>query len=524
MNPLEITLILLACALVLGLTARRFGMPYPIALTLGGLALSFVPGLPRVGLDPHTVFTVFLPPILYQAALTTSWRDFRANLRPIFLLAVGLVVTTTLAVGFVAHWLIPGLPLPVAFVLGAIVSPPDAVAATAVMRKLGLPQRVVTVLEGESLVNDASGLVLYNFAVAAVLTGEFSASEAGLQFIVVAVGGVLFGVVLGRLAVALHSRFADPLLEITLSIILPFAAYLAAEVAHVSGVLAVVVAGLVRGWYAPEIFTPQARQLAVGVWELGVFVLTSLIFILIGLQLPQIVAGLAAYSWGALLFYGVVVSLTAIVVRFAWVFPATILPRLISRRLRRVEPTPPWQTLVVISWSGMRGVVSLAAALALPLTLGGEAPFPSRDLVIFLAFAVILATLVGQGLTLGPLIRRLSIPRDEGLEEEERGARLETAHAAVAAMDRLVVQEGVPDALADPLREEYSWRIVALTDPETLQLRRETPEARNRRRLRLAAIAAERERVLALRRNLVIGDEVLRRLQRELDLEEMRLS
>jgi CPA1 family monovalent cation:H+ antiporter len=524
MNPLEITLILLACALVLGLTARRFGMPYPIALTFGGLALGFVPGLPTVVLDPQIVFTVFLPPILYQAALTTSWRDFRADLRAIFLLAVGLVVTTTLAVGFVAYWLIPGLPLAVAFVLGAIVSPPDAVAATAVMRKLRLPQRVVTVLEGESLVNDASGLVLYNFAIAAVLTGQFSPSQAGVQFLVVAIGGVLFGFILGRLAVALHSRFADPLLEITLSLILPFAAYLAAEAVHVSGVLAVVVAGLVRGWYAPEIFAPQSRQLAVGVWEVVVFVLTSLIFILIGLQLPQITAGLAEYSWGELIFYGAAVSLTAIAVRFAWVFPAIILPRLFSRRLRRSDPTPPWQTIFVIAWSGMRGVVSLAAALAVPLMAGGDTPFPSRDLVIFLAFSVILATLVGQGLTLGPLINRLNILPDGRLEDEERGARLETAHAAVAAMDRLVTEEGIPDALADPIREEYSWRIVALTDPETLQLRHETPEARDRRRLRLAAIAAQRERLLMLRRNLVIGDEVLRRLERELDLEQMRLS
>lgn len=524
MNPLEITLILLACALALGLTARRLGMPYPIALTLGGLALGFIPGLPAITLDPQTVFTVFLPPILYQAALTTSWRDFRANLRPIFLLAVGLVATTTIAVGLIAYLLVPGLPLPLAFVLGAIVSPPDAVAATAIMRKLRIPQRIVTVLEGESLVNDASGLVLYNFAVAAVLTGHFSASQAGLQFVVVATGGVLFGFVLGRLAVALHSRFADPLLEITLSLILPFAAYLVAEAAHVSGVLAVVVAGLVRGWHAPTIFSPQSRLLALGVWDVVVFVLTSLIFILIGLQLPSIIAGLTAYSWASLMFYGTAVSLTAMTVRFAWVFPATILPRYLSRRLRRRDPTPSWHTIFIVAWSGMRGVVSLAAALALPLAMPDGTPLPARDLVIFLAFSVILATLVGQGISLGPLIRRLNIPSDGRLEDEERGARLETAHAAIAAMDRLVAEESIPDTLADPIREEYSWRIAALTDPETLQLRHETPEARYRRQLRLAAITAERERLLTLRRNLVVGDEVLHRLERELDLEEMRLS
>jgi len=405
MELLQLVVFLLLCAVALGWVARRFNFPYPIALVIGGGALSFVPRLPQFPFDPQFILVLVLPPILYQAALLTSWRDFKANIRPIGLLAIGLVIVTTLAVGTTLKLLIPECPWGAAFVFGAIVSPPDAVAATAILSRLKIPRRVVVVLEGESLVNDASGLVLYKFAVAAVMTGAFSLIEASAEFVGVAAGGIVVGVLLARLFIAVHRRLGDVFIEVLTTLAVPYVAYIVAESLHVSGVLAVVTAGLVRGRYAPVIVSAEMRIIARSVWNMLVFLLNSLIFMLIGIQLSEAVEQLVGYSGGELFMYGMIVSAMAIAVRFAWVYPATFLPRILSPALRAREPAPAEGEAFIMSWCGMRGIVSLAAALALPVTLANGQPFPQRDLIIFLTFIVIAVTLVVQGLSLPPLIR-----------------------------------------------------------------------------------------------------------------------
>ena len=378
MALLQLLLFLLLCALALGWLSRRVNLPYPIALVIGGSLLGFVPGLPQVEFDPAFLLVLVLPPILYQAALLTSWRDFKANLRPIGFLAIGLVIVTTLAVGAVLKLLVPEIPWAVAFVFGAIVSPPDAVAATAVLSRYNIPHRVVVVLEGESLVNDASGLVLYKFAVAAVLTGVFSLAEASVQFVLVSAGGIAVGMLIAWVFVQLHRHIGDPFIEVLVSLMIPYGAYIAAESVHLSGVLAVVAAGLFRGRHAPKIVSAEMRILARSVWNILVFMLNSLIFILIGIELRVIVGRLDGFTPGELAWYALAVSAAAILVRFLWVYPAAF-----ASRAATGAPLPPRGQLFLVSWCGMRGIVSLAAALALPLeTLAGE-PFPvprPRDL------------------------------------------------------------------------------------------------------------------------------------------------
>ncbi|MGH8649393.1 MAG: Na+/H+ antiporter, partial [Burkholderiales bacterium] len=373
MDLLEVVLFLLLLSVALGWVARRLNFPYPIALVIGGAALGFLPELPQFPFDPQFILVLVLPPILYQAALLTSWRDFRANIRPIGLLAVGLVIATTLAVGAALKFVVPDIPWAAAFVLGAIVSPPDAVAATAILTRLNVPRRVVTILEGESLVNDASGLVLYKFAVAAVMTGAFSLREASFEFVGVAIGGIIIGILMGRIFISVHRFLGDVFIEVLMTLAVPYITYILAESLHVSGVLAVVAAGLVRGRYAPEIVSAEMRIIARSVWNLLVFLLTSLVFILIGLQLSGILGRLTGYSSGDLMLYATLVSVVAIAVRFAWIYPATYLPRMVSARLRERDPAPTEQELFIMSWCGMRGIVSLAAALALPFALEGGA-------------------------------------------------------------------------------------------------------------------------------------------------------
>jgi monovalent cation/hydrogen antiporter len=520
-----IILTLLICGVVIALVARRFEVPDPVALVIGGFLIGFLPGLPTINLPPDILLAAVLPPILFQAALFTSWREFRANLRPIFLLAIGLTLVTTIAVAVVAKLLLPGMPWAVCFVLGAIVSPPDAVAATAVMQRLRLPKRIVAILEGESLVNDAAGLVFYRFAVAAVLTGSFSLFDAGMHFVVDAIGGILFGLAMGWLFNLVHKHLADSQMELTLSLVLPFATYLLAETIHVSSVLAVVAAGLLRGWYAPELFGPQSRIQAYAMWNHIGFLLNSLIFIFIGLTLNDALDRLSAYPSLELAGLAIAVSLTAILVRFLWVFPASYISRWWSLSLSRPDPSPPWQHLTIISWSGMRGIVSLVAAVALPVTIQSGEPFPYREMVIFLSFAVILATLVLQGLTLAPLIRRLGVGADCAVEQEELLARLKTTHAGLVEVERLA---GDSSYLGDDLsaaRTSFQRRLRELQDADNIfgpNLHRH--QGPGYRELRLAALGASRKRLIKLRRDGQIGDEVMHRIERELDLDEMRLG
>ena len=385
MHAAEVLSLVLALLLVVALltvAARRLGIPYPILMTLGGLALGVVLGLvpdqPRVELETELVFLLFLPPLLFSAAYFTSPRELADNARPIGLLAVGLVLTTTVVVAVVVHTLVPGMPWAVAFVLGAVVSPPDAVAATSIAQRLGLPRRVVIILEGESLVNDATALVAYRLAVVAAVSGLFSLGEATLSFIVVSVGGVVIGLAAGWAIAFVLARLEDPPVEVLLSLLAPFGAWLPAEALGVSGVLSVVTAGIVVGRKAPRIMSSDTRVLGSGVWQMVVFTLTGLVFILIGLQLPTILDNLSASrSFGELALWAVVVSVTVILVRLAWVFPGTYLPRLLSARVRERERMPAPRNVLIVGWAGMRGVVSLAAALALPPEVKAERRFPS---------------------------------------------------------------------------------------------------------------------------------------------------
>ena len=522
---LQVVLFLMMCAVALGWVARHFKFPYPIALVIGGGALGFVPRLPQLQFDPQFLLVLVLPPILYQAALLTSWHEFKANIRPIGLLAIGLVIATTLAVGATLKLLIPDIPWPAAFVLGAIVSPPDVAAATSILSRLNIPRNVVTVLEGESLVNDASGLVIYKFAVAAVLTGAFSLWEASVQFVGVAVGGVVIGVVMGRLFVFIHRYLGDAFIEVLTTLAVPYVTYIIAESldvagVHASGVLAVVAAGIVRGRYSPEIVSAEMRIIARSVWNLLVFLLNTLIFILIGVQLSAIVARLTDYSVGELFFYGTFVSAVAIFVRFAWVYPATYLP-LVLRAMLGEQVAPPREGEVfIMGWCGMRGIVSLAAALALPQTLQDGSPFPERDLIIFLTFVVIAVTLVLQGLTLKPLIRMLKVGRDWSLQEEQQRAQMALGKAAIAAIDAVAAKDGISNELAERIRAEFAEKIT-LSVPGGLVLRHSGAD--DARRLRDAAVKAERQELIRLWRENQISDEVLHHIEEDLDYQESRI-
>jgi len=512
MNVLEIVIFLLLCALALGWASRRAGVPYPIALVLGGGALGFVPKLPQLQFDPQYLLVLVLPPILYQAALLTSWRDFKANLRPIGLLAIGLVMVTMLVVAATMRFLVPEMPWPVAFAFGAIVSPPDAVAATAILSKLNMPRRIVTVLEGESLVNDASGLVLYKFAVAAAMSGVFSLFDGSVQFVLVTIGGIAIGMLLAGVFVAIHRFLGDPFIEVLLSLSIPYLAYVAAESVHVSGVLAVVAAGLLRGRYSPRMVSAEMRILARSVWNLLVFMLNSLIFILIGLQLSGIVARLEGFTGGELAAAALAVSMVAILVRFGWVYFAEYLPAWLGRPFG-VRTTPPLPgEAFIVSWCGMRGIVSLAAALALPADL------EYREFLIFLTFAVILVTLVVQGLTLAPLIRRLKLGTDHSTRDEHRLARVAMGKAALSAVDRAAGEGGVLPDVIERIRAEFGERVASASPLAQL------PDSSHAQatRVRLAAVRAERDELIRLWQDGTISDEVLHHLEEELDYEESR--
>jgi monovalent cation/hydrogen antiporter len=522
MNQAEVICTLLIVVAALAIFAKKVALPYPVLLVIGGLALGFVPGLPAVQLDPDMVFLFLLPPLLYPAALFTSWRDFRANLSQISLLAIGLVLFTTAFVAVLAHTL-TSLPWAAAFVLGAIISPTDAVAATAITRRLRVPQRIVTVLEGESLLNDATALVAYRIAIAAMNSGRFSLSEASGRFLLVALGGTGIGLAVGWLASHIQRRLDDPPVQITISLLTPFTAYIPAERLHVSGVLAVVTAGVFIGWRVPQILTSRTRLNAYVFWEMMVFLLNGLIFVLIGLQLPRILHALSSQSLKQLVWHAVLISCAAIVVRIAWVFTATYLLASISTSWRKRDPYPAWQNVSIVAWTGMRGVVSLAAALALPLTLSDGRPFPGRDYILFITFCVILATLVLQGLSLPTLIRRLGV-LDDGLASlEERAARLKANEAALAYLAE--VENVFPPDIVERLRNEYDDRIRQL---EVCAISSEDPSNRlvtpSYQHLQQRALDVERQTIIQLRNEYIINDEVLRRIQHDLDHAEARLQ
>ena len=517
-DGVAIVALLVAVAAMLAV-APALRIPYPILLVLGGLAIGLVPGMPTVELRPELIFFGVLPPLLYGAAFFTSLRDLRATMRPIGLLALGLVVATTVGVAVVAHAFVDGLTWPSAFVLGAIVSPTDPLAATAIARRFGVPRKLVTIVEGESLVNDGTGLVLYRVAVAAVVTGSFSEVRTGGLFVVTAAGGVAVGLAVGWIVRQARRRLDNPPAEVTISLLTGYFAFIPAELLGVSAVLAAVTAGIYLGWHTPELTTSQVRQQGIAVWEIVQYLLNALLFVLVGLQLPVVIDALGNIPGARLLGYAALVSATVVVLRFAWVFAVIDAPKRIAGRM------PSWRGGVFLSWAGMRGAVSLAAALALPLETDGGTSFPGRDLILFLTFSVILVTLVGQGLTLPLVIRWLRL-EDDGIEDrEDAKARIRAAEAALARLEELESEDWVRDDTAERVRGAYRFRAnrfrARFDDGDDGAI-----EARSQdfQRLRRELLAAERDALLQLRRTGVISNDVWLRVTRDLDLEDLRLD
>ena len=513
----ELVLLLMAIVLPLELLARRLRLPPAAALIVAGMALALLPGHHDVALDPDLALVLFLPPLLLSSAFFTVWRDFRADLRNILKLAVGAVVFTTLIVGLVAHWVVPGLPWAACFALGAIVSPPDAVAAKAVLQRAPLPPRMSVVLEGESLVNDATGLVLYRLAVSAALTGTFSAGHAVLSFAALSVGGLAAGTAFGYAVTLLLARLPSMHMAIIGSLLASWAAYIGAEAIGVSGVLATVATGLVMGWRQHETIPAQTRTGGGAVWQVVTFVLESLVFLLIGLSLRGIVERLGGWAAiGALLPPILAILATVVLVRFAYIFAVVYLPWLLPGWRRARGPAPPLVVPLVMSWAGMRGVVSLAAALALPASVQG------RDFILVATFAVILVTVLGQGGTLAPLIGSLRLgeiaaPRRETLREAEARARL--AAAQLAAVQRMA--NGDDGTERHPrLLEQYRYRAAA-SERYSASENEFAGQKDEHFAVVLAAIAAARAELLRLHRAGTIHDTVLHGLEQELDLEEV---
>ncbi len=518
---------LLVAVAALAVAAKLVRVPYPILLTIGGLAIGFVPGMPEVELDPDLVLLVFLPPLLYAAAFFSNLRELRANARQIGLLAIGLVAVTTVVVAVVAHYAI-GLQWSVAFVLGAIVSPTDAVAPATILRRLGVPRRVVTIVEGENLTNDWTALVTYKFAVAAVVTGSFSLVEAGPEFVLTGVGGIAIGVA-GGLAIAwVRKRLDDPPTEITISLLTPYAVYLPAEELGLSGVIAAVTVGVVLGWRASELTNHTTRLQAYAVWEILQFLLNAVLFVLIGLQMHTVVEQMSGYGSGELVGYALLVSAVVIVVRIGWVFGLSLLDRRVRREIAGPEDGDDWKEVTLVAWSSMRGAVSLAAALAVPLTIDSGAPFPERDLILFLTFSVIIATLVLQGLAFPLVIHALDLDEDTSDADEELDARIAIAYAALDRVERLADEDWVPadtlervGNLYDYRRRRFASRLDDHVPEDELDYEQ---RASTYRRVMAEVIGAQRDTLRALRDSGEITDEVRRTVEHELDLEQARLE
>ncbi len=513
----EIQLLALLVAVVVVLVlAARARVPAAIPLVCGGLALGFVPGLPHVQLPPDLVLVAILPPLLYSAAFFTGLRDLRANLRPISLLSIGLVAATTLGVAWIGHDYV-GLSWASAFTLGAIVSPTDALAATEVARRVGAPRRVVSIIEGESLVNDGVALVLYKTAVAAAVAGTFSLWDASWRLLLNVVGGIAVGLAVGFVVRQIRRRVDDTPTEVAIALLSGYLAYLPAAALGVSGVLAAVTIGIYMGWYTPQLTTVQTRLSGNAFWEILVFLVNALLFALVGLQLRDIVDRLNVN--GSLVADAAYIAAAVIVLRLVWVPIFTYLPRFLIRSVRERDPYPPWQAPALISWAGFRGAVSLAAALALPSDV------PGRDLIVFLTFAVILVTLVGQGLTLPLLISVMRIPDDGSADREDAKARIKAAEAALARLEELAVEEWVREDTAERMRGQYRFRTnrfrarYAGVDDDGVEER-----SAQYQRLRRELLAAERAAVIDLRNQGVITEDVMQRVQRDIDLEDSRLD
>ena len=514
--PIVIAIAFAAVVVAVTAIARRLPVPPPILQVLAGFALGMIPGVAMPQIDADLVFFVFLPPVLWAAAFFTSLRDFNANRRPIALLAIGLVLATSAAVAIAARMLFPAMPWAVAVALGAIVSPPDAVAAAAIVSRLPVPRRVVVILEGESLVNDASALILYRSAVAAAVTGTFSWGESVVRFFLDAGVGVLVGILVAWLVLRLLRLSRDPMAETLLTLAAPYVAWLAAESLHVSAVLACVAGGVYLRRHFSNAVAPMSRLNNRSVWDLVVFVLNAAIFLLLGLQFRALLAAVPSGTMLSLVRDGLLISLVAIVVRLLWVPIATALPRVVSRRVRRNDPLPSKRGVFLVAWTSMRGIVSLATALALPAVLASGAPFPYRSEIIVITVCVILVTLVVQGLTLAPIIRAFRFTPEKSHHLEARAARLEASRRGAEVLDDLSHEEWVDERDVEWLRNELRDRIRLLEH--------HAGEPEGRRRLRGAMLRAERRMLVRLRNEGAISDDVLRELEQELDLEAVRVG
>jgi len=518
---------LLLCVSMLSMLSEKLRIPYPIFLVVAGLLISLVPGVPAVKLDPDFVFLIFLPPLLYAAAWNTSWHDFRAAKRPIMLLAFGLVIFTAGTVAFISHAMIPDFSLALGFLLGGIISPPDAVAATSVMQKMNLPKRVVTILEGESLVNDASSLIVFRFALAATLTGQFVFWEAAGDFFLVVIMGIVTGLAIAHIVYALH-RFlpTTPSIDTAITLITPYFMYITAEHFHFSGVLAVVSGGLFLTFRSQDIFSYDTRLQAISVWQTLVFLLNGIVFILIGLQLPEIINGLGNYSVTEAITYAVIISLAIIFIRLIWIYPGAYIPRFLFKSIRENEANPGWRLVFITGWSGMRGVVSLASALAVPLTLDDDiTAFPHRNLILFITFVVILFTLVLQGLSLPWVIRILKIESTESPEQQEKEIRYKLAVAVLEHIVNNYAQETENIEAYKRVKERYE-RMVAITEKmlNDAEAKEEAPSfLPDYYKMLYEMIEVRRKKLKEMRRNKLYSEELLREKERELDLEEARI-
>ena len=521
----QIFLILLIVLAGTALIARQINVAPAILLLLAGIALAFVPGMPSVELPPEVVLLLVLPPLIYSASVAMSWREFKFNLRPIILLSVGSVIFTAFAVAAATHYLI-GLPWSVGFLLGAIVAPPDVVAPLAVARKLGMPRRILVVLEGEGLANDATALILYRFAVAAISTGVFSLPKAGGTFVAIVVAELLFGLAVGWLSLRMRHRARDPQVEITLSLITPYMAYWVPEHFGGSGVIATVACGLYMSWNGPLLISSATRLQGIFFWDLVIYLIEGFLFLLTGFQMRLLFEKSKAFPIEDILFAVGLVTAMVIIARFAWVFPAIYLPRLMSKRLRARDPLPPWRNAFVIAFTGVRGAVSLAAALALPFALPNGDAFPYRDQILFVSFGVIFITLVGLGLGLQPVVRWLGLAKDGRNEhiaehEAEIAARREALDAALKSLDAITDDRELSDEVVKLLRARHEVRANQL--PDSLDPDRHDVSAMGTELTR-ELISAERKFIHSLLRDGKITDETRRRIERDLDLEEASLS
>jgi monovalent cation/hydrogen antiporter len=539
MEDFKIVVFIMAILITLTAIANKRKLPYPILLVGAGITIGFIPQLPQLALDPEVIFVILLPPLLYDAAYRTSWNEFRCSIRPISALAITLVFFTTTAVAITAYFLIPGFTWALAFVLGAVVAPPDASAAAAVIRGLGLNKKVVTIIHGESLVNDAAALIAYRYAVTAVTTGSFFFWQAGLQFLVVATVGIAIGVVTGWLFVQAHKKIENnPVVETSFTLLAPYISYLAAEHFHASGVLAVVSTGLVMSRKAPEVFSYETRMRVRTLWEIIIFLMHGFIFILIGLQLPSIIHNLGTYSFLEISGYGLIISGITILVRMIWVFAGAYLQNRFRKKKKPdpdvMEPDTPddtWKNVLVVAWTGTRGVISLAAALALPFFMENGLLFPKRHSIIFLSFMVIFVTLVVQGLSLPLLVRWLKISKPESIAGEENELQLYLATHTL----QYIEESGFPVQMNPQLQQQVKSKYELLVKKHTLELQRQARAKRLHKashvvaediqlNVQLAISQFQRSMLLKLHQEGLFSDEVVRQTEREMDIDELKLN